>query len=116
MPAMTGDDFLPSPDLLNEQSYLVARGVRPMAVVGQCSADELVMLRVATRLEEEADANSIPFVVDHHDGHASYGYAAARWALDLYEWAMSETDIPQAQRDRIVGLLLGYAVHAVSRF
>jgi hypothetical protein len=114
--AVRGDSFLPSDDLLNEQSYLVARGVRPLALVGQCPAEPLVLLRVATRIEEIGEPNAIPFVLDHGDGTASYGYAGARWALDLYQWTVSERGVPQEQRDRIIGMLLGYAVAAVSRF
>ena len=113
---MDGDGYLPSDDLLSEQAYLVARGVRPLALVGQCPAEPLTLTRVATRVEAQAHANAIPFVVDHHDGHASYGYASARWVLDLYEWVVLEEGIPQAQRERIIGLLLGYAAPAVSQF
>ncbi len=113
---MEGDEFLPSNDLLSEQSYLVSRGVRPMALVGHCSAEQLVMLRVATRLERQAEPTTLPFVIDHGDGTASYGYAAARWVLDLYEWIVTDKHIPQEQRERVHGLLLGYASSAISQY
>lgn len=57
----------------------------------------------------------IPFVIDHGDGVASFGYAGERWALDLYEWAVSDEGIPEAHRHRVIGLLLGYAPPAISR-
>jgi len=74
------------------------------------------MTRVATRIEAWAETGALPFVLDLGDGTASFGYAAAGWPLDLFEWATTEKDIPQVQRERIIGLLLGYAVSAVSRF
>jgi hypothetical protein len=113
---MDGDSYLPSDDLLSEHAYLVARGVRPLALVGLCPAEPLVMTRIATRVEGVAEQGAIPFVVDQRDGTASYGYAAARWVLDLYEWAIAGEQIPQEQRERILGLLLGYSVAAVSEY
>lgn len=115
-PLTTADASLPSDDLIAEQMYLVARGVRPMALAGWCTADPLVMLRVATRLESAADPSALPFVIDHQVGSATFGYAAARWVLDLYEWLVSDKAIPQEQRERITGLLLGYAAEAVARY
>ena len=87
-----------------------------MALMGWCSADPMVMLRVATRLESSAEPGALPFVIDHQDGKASFGYAAARWVLDLYEWITRDTAIPQEQRERVTGLLLGYAPEAISRY
>ena len=106
-----------SDDLLSEQSYLVARGVRPLALGGHLyveEADEL--LRVATRVEAAACEGCLPFVVNHEDGTASYGYAAGRWALDLYEWAIGNPHVPEEQRDRIIGLLLGYSGPSIARY
>lgn len=108
------DELLPSNDLLSEQAYLVARGVRPLSVVGSCEAEPLVLLRVATRIELAAGSGAVPFVIDHGDGTASFGYAGSTWALDLYEWANNPTFVPQEQRHRINGLLLGYSVPAIS--
>ena len=110
---------LPSNDVLREQAYLVARGVRPLSLAGHHFSepgDEVGLLRLATALERHAEANAIPFVVDHGDGVASYGYSQARWALDLYEWTVKDPSVPEEQRHRIIGLLLGYAAPAVSRY
>lgn len=109
---------VPPGETLREHAYLVARGVRPLSLAGHCHVDEDpdLLLRVATDLERHAEANSIPFVVDHGDGVASYGYAGARWALDLYEWSVIDPAVPQEQRHRIIGLLLGYGAPAVSRY
>jgi hypothetical protein len=112
---MQGDEFVPSDDLLAEQAYIVARGVRPLSLVGDCPSDELTMLRVATRIESVTCPGAVPFVIDHGNETASFGYAGASWALDLYEWANDPAQVPQEQRHRINGLLLGYSVSAISR-
>ena len=70
---------------------------------------------MATELERYSEPNTIPFVVDHGDGVASFGYSDSRWALDLYEWTVRDPSVPQEQRHRIIGLLLGYGTPAVSR-
>jgi hypothetical protein len=115
---MSPETALPSEEVLIEQAYLVSRGVRPLSLAGHChlrgaATDDL--LRMATHLERHAEPNVIPFVVDHGDGVASYGYSQSRWALDLYEWAVKDPSVPQEQRHRIIGLLLGYGAPAVSR-
>lgn len=110
---------LPSEEVLAEQAYLVARGVRPLSLVGHCHLpddDPHALLGVATQVERNTEPNVIPFVVDHGDGVASYGYSDSRWVLDLYEWAVKDPAVPQEQRDRIIGLLLGYGTPAVSRY
>jgi hypothetical protein len=107
--------YLPSQDLLAEQAYLVARGIRPLSLVGDCPADPMVMLRVATQVERATCSGAVPFLVDHGNGTASFGYAGAAWALDLYEWANRDPLIPEEQRHRINGLLLGYNVSAIAR-
>ena len=104
-----------SDELLREHSYLVARGVRALALAGWCGCDAQSLLRAATRVEMCASELTIPFVVDHGDGNATYGYAASRSVLDLYEWAQRAA-IPPVQRVRIVGLLLGYSPAALSDF
>jgi hypothetical protein len=112
-----GAMLLSSDEILAEQAYLVARGVRRLSLAGHChpNDDPDLLLRVATRIELHAQPNAIPFVLDHGDGTASYGYAESRWALDLYEWTVKDPSVPQEQRHRIIGLLLGYGTPAVSR-
>lgn len=107
-----------SDDLLTEQAYLVARGVRALALVGHCESEPLTMLRMATRLEAQAAPGAIPFVVDRGDGWADLGFAASGWVLDLYSWLSKESQdtVPEPQRSRILGLLLGYSTEAVRLF
>ena len=100
---------------LKEQARLVARGVRPLALIGHFSAHPLTMLHTATKIEGCAETGSIPFVIDRGDGMADYGYAAAQWVLDLYAWVIRipGNTVPSAQRHRIVRLLLGYSVESI---
>lgn len=107
------DRRLPADDMLSECAYLVARGVRPLALAEHFPAHHL--LRVATRIECHADVGAIPWVIDHGDGVASCGYASERWVLDLYEWAV-KGPVPEEQRERIIGLLLGYSAAAIREF
>jgi hypothetical protein len=110
---------LPSDEVLAEQAYLVARGVRRISLAGHSHLPhedpEIALLCAATELERYAESNVIPFVVDHGDGVASFGYAESRWALDLYEWTVKDPSVPQEQRHRIIGMLLGYSTPAVAR-
>lgn len=93
------------------------RSPAPVAA-GHCHADNQpdALLRVATHLERHAETSAIPFVIDHGDGVASFGYSQARWALDLYEWTVTDPSVPEPQRHRIIGLLLGYGASAISRY
>jgi hypothetical protein len=111
-----GGDPMDSPDCLAEHAYLVARGVRPLAIAGDCEADPDRMMAAATAVDLATVPGAIPFVVDHGTGWASFGYAGFAWALDLFEWvANPENEVPEEQRHRIVGLLLGYGGGAVDR-
>jgi hypothetical protein len=104
-----------SDELLREGAYLVARGVRPMALMHDGTMDDLAMLRAMTRLGMHGEAPAIPFVLDHHDGTGSYGYAAASWIIDLYQWVRLQAP-DAARRAQVMGLLLGYSPEAVSRY
>ena len=112
---MTGDQ---SDDLVREQAYLVARGVRALAIVGECSTDTVTMMRTATRIEGLSVPGAIPFVCDCKNGAAEYGFAAEGWVVDLFEWLMSaENDmVPTEHRHHVLGLLLGYSPSAVRDF
>lgn len=106
---------IPSSEVIREHAYLIARGARSLAFVGQCSAEPLTMVKVATKLERLAEAGALPFVLDQRDGHALYGYAGSSWALDLYRW-VEQSQVPLIQRHRILGLLLGYSAEAIRCF
>lgn len=99
--------------LVREAAYLVARGVRPMALVYDGAADRLSMLQTATQLERLGDPGCIPLVVDHNDGRAGCGFASAQWVIDLYQWITSGVAVPPEHRHAILGLLLGYSTSAI---
>lgn len=99
-------------EVAREQAYLVARGVRPLAIVGNCPTNNRVMFEIVARLERVGAEGAIPFVTPRSDGIADYGYAGSKWALDLLTWAESDA-VPVVHRHRIVGLLLGYSVDAI---
>lgn len=113
---MDADLLIPNIDVLSEHAYLVARDVRPIAVAGHFPTDSVDALRIATLIECAAGEETIPFVIDHGDDNGSFGFAANRWALDFYEWAVTDRSIPEQQRHRIVGMLLGYSPTAISRY
>jgi hypothetical protein len=109
-------DESPPDTLIREHAALVARQVRAVALIGRCRADQLTMLRTATRIESLAESGAIPFVLPCADGYADFGYAAATWALDLYRWVITAETVPPEQKHRVVGLLLGYGVDAIRLF
>lgn len=106
-----------SSERIQEHAYLIANGVRLLALIGTCEAEPATMLRVTTQLENAASPNSIPFVFDRGDGLADFGYAACSWVLDLFQWATrADSRIPARQKHRIRGILLGYGAEAIRTF
>lgn len=107
-----------SDDLVQEHAYTVARGVRSISLVGHLQAQPLLMMRAASRLETLCAPGAIPFVVDRGDGYADAGFASKRWALELYQWVVTEHEnaVPDKQRHRVLGLLLGYSPEAIDSF
>lgn len=107
----------PSKECMEREAYLVSRGVRPLAQIGCCSSHYATLNIIRQKLAEAAQSlpKAIPFVVDHNDGIASYGYTTTFWAADLYRWAGSGA-VPEDQRHRILGLVLGYSPQAIQDF
>jgi hypothetical protein len=111
------DLLVPNRDVLAEHAYLVARGVRPLAIGGHFPTASASTLRIATLIEDAATGEDVlPFVIDHGDDSGSFGYAVNRWSLDFYEWAVTDRAIPEQQRHRVIGMLLGYSPVAISRY
>lgn len=106
-----------SDEAIREHDYLIARGTRSLALLGQCASDPDEMLGVSTRLERSSSGISIPFVLDRGNGVADFGFATHKWVVDLYKFITRErSPVPQGQRDRILGLLLGYSAEAIAHF
>ena len=75
-----------SDDLIQEQAYLVSRGVRPLAIVGPIPLAETCPLEVEfIRLNQMVGSlatPSIPFVLPRRDMDcAMVGFASHQWAL-----------------------------------
>lgn len=102
--------------VLQEQAYLVARGVRAMALVGECATGQVDILRAFTILERAAGDHVLPFVVDRGDGVADMGYAVLPWVIDLYRWLTTDNAVPEVHQHRVIGLLLGYSPLSVRDF
>jgi hypothetical protein len=111
------DQYVPSRAELDNEAYLVSRGVRPLALAGHCPAEPLVMRRVKTLLHRARQAELvIPFIVADggNPGSAAFGYASHRWCIDLLEWALGD-GVPAVRKHEILGLLLGYSPPAIAR-
>ena len=102
-----------SAESVQEQAYLVSRGVRPLALLDTCGLDETVMANRFVWLNRLAGKYTVmPFVLPREDFPcAMTGYAAATWVVDLLAWSYKQ---PVRQHHRIIGLLLGYSVKAIA--
>ena len=102
-----------SAESVQEQAYLVSRGVRPLALLDTCDLDETVMATRFVWLNQLAGKYTvIPFVLPREDFPcAMTGYAAAPWVVDLLAWSYKQ---PLRQHHRIIGLLLGYSANAIA--
>ncbi len=104
-----------SPGTAFEQAYLIGRGVRSLAIVGNCPSDQIVVDAALSYLAEAGCDGAIPFAIPRADGVTDCGYASEVWAIDLLRWAESNA-VPSIHRHRIVGLLLGYSPRAVAAY
>ncbi len=106
------------PAVLREHAYLVARGVRSLALAGHAESAAITSLAIASTLEQVAEPRTIPFVIDRGDGFVDFGFASKRWVIELYRWAVTEKEnaVPDVHRHRILGLLLGYSADAIDAF
>ena len=95
------------------EAYLVARGVRALAIIGTCPDSPESVQKTYDRLQRLGDDPAIPFVVSDSSGWVAFGFAAHAWVLDLLTFSDS---CPSTQRDRILGLLLGYSSEAIRSF
>jgi hypothetical protein len=100
-----------SVDYLDESAYLVERGVRLIAIAGNCRAKASEMGTIRSQLGMMKRNDAIAFMIDEGDGIATYGYGSHSWAIDLLRWALIEA--PMTQKHRIIGLLLGYSGDAI---
>ena len=102
-----------SSDLINEQAWLISRGVRPLALLESKSKSGTEMHNEFVRLNQMVVEPAIPFVLPRKDMDcAMVGFASNQWVIDLLEW--SYDNAPLRQRHCIIGLLLGYSASAIA--
>ena len=100
-------------ELINEQAYLVSRGVRHLALLGSIDRDDKEIRKAFVRLNQMAIDPAIPFVLPRKDVDcAMVGFASSKWVIDLLEWSYNYA--PLRQRHCILGLLLGYSASTIS--
>ena len=116
---MAADVHLPGRQMLENEAYLISRGVRAAALLGHCPAGALpaaTETRIRTLLYAGAGPfDVIPFTITEDAGTIAYGYAAHRWAIDLLEWLLAGEGLPPRRKHEILGLLLGYSASAIAR-
>ena len=115
--------MIPSDDVIRENYYLVSRGVRPMALLGQVEASVPEIHDLYTKLsclpwQEDVGGGArlvtpIAFVIPRADDRfADAGFAARAWIIETFKWVSENA--PQKHLHRLMGLLLGYSVDAVA--
>lgn len=98
--------------LFQEASYLVSRGVRPIALaMDHCEPEDLEKAQKA--LEEGGYPGALPFVIEITDAF-QLGYVAEPWVLELYVW-LRGPDVPMDKYEALSGLLFGYSIEAISQ-
>lgn len=116
-PKWRANIVLPWPeDTIIEHALLIARGVRPMALLGAISTDPGEMHCVAHRLDHyavKAGDSVIAFVVEDGREFAQCGFAGAPWVIDMLRFAFSKP--AREHRHAMLGLLLGYSAQAIER-
>lgn len=114
---------LPSVGGMNEQAYLVARGVRLLAIVGAVEDDSELVTAARQMLYEAAVESAgsqarvpIPFLMKCSDTNlVDIGFASHEWVVDVYEWILSGC-VPDQMVSRVMGMLLGYSGDAIMQY
>ena len=115
--------MIPSNDVIRENYYLVSRGARPLAFLGQIEATVPENHSLYTKLntlswQEDVGGGGravtpIPFVIPWDDcNYADAGFAARSWVVETLKWVGENA--PQEHRRRLMGLLLGYSVDVIA--
>lgn len=90
-------------------AYLVARGVRALALLDANCAPDLHPAALEM-LAAQGCKGAIPFVT----AKGAMGYVSHPWALELFNFCMDEKI--GVRRNEILGLLLGYSAESIQRF
>lgn len=108
---------LPSDDCIFEASWLVARGVRHLALLpGSISKTPGEMQNAHTLLAQKGERGAIAFVLPRKNlPVANFGYAAEPWIIEMLIWLEDhEGVVPDRWGHSIYGLLLGYSASEIA--
>jgi hypothetical protein len=105
---------LPPDDTVEEHALLVARGVRPMALVAFLSSRGQLdqVYDVLRGFASKSGDMCLPFVVDDGNGRAYCGFAAAKWVIELLGFVVSDKMAANLKHE-VIGLMLGYSPSAI---
>ena len=111
--APTPPKGLPPVTTLQNEAYLISRGVRPAALLGSVPLAEadntFIYLRQYYHTFWPA---ALPFVIPRTDFPcAMAGFAAAPWVIGLLTWSYAHA--PMRSHHCILGLILGYSPAAI---
>ncbi|MBI2943800.1 MAG: hypothetical protein HYY25_06340 [Candidatus Wallbacteria bacterium] len=101
-------------DLCRANAILVSQTRRFLALI--CDVDGQAqdwVMDAAIRIEQNAMPGCRPFQLNRPDGRVEFGYAAAQWVIELYRWLVTESQIPERQRNRMVAVLLGFGAETI---
>ena len=110
--------MLPSNDTIQEQAYLVSRGVRPLALLETVGSAPIEMLRAYNQLSSVrtgtgSGVEPIVLVMERKDGTcADVGFAARAWVVETFKWVSD--NVPQPHLNRLLGMMLGYSPDAIA--
>ena len=99
---------------LFNKSLLIRNGVRPLCVVNTLTEREIKEGNVEEQLRETCCGGVVPFIADIGEGLFECGFAASEWVVDTWRWI--NKNVPDSQKHRLRGLLLGYSVSAISDY
>ncbi len=103
------------PEFCQANAFLVAKTGRLIALVEKCDAGATdQVMDLALVVERNALPGSVPFQATRPDGTVEFGYAAARWVVDLYRWLVGCAVIPARQQHRMMALLLGFGHETIA--
>ena len=88
-----------SDDLIQEQAYLVSRGVRPLALLESVSLEPAEMVNTFVRLNQVAVDPAIPFVLPRRDMNcAMTGFVSSIWLVTFKDGALEDIRYHDAVR------------------
>ena len=107
---------------MSHDAYLVAQGVRALALVAVIPNDPSFMVdaynvlaTIGNGVYPGACRPAMPFVLPLlGEDVADAGYASHSWVIDTYEWIVG--NVPKPHLARLLGLLLGYSSDAVAAY